>query len=215
MRYLAIIPARSGSKGILNKNITIIKQKPLIGFTIEPALEARAKGLLNEVIVSTDSEKYAEIAKSYGAHVPFLRPIEISDDRAKSVEFIIHAVEFFEANNQFFDAVVLLQPTSPLRTFSDIEDSISLFESKFYLSPSLVSVYKEDHVNEFSTYEKNSDGFGIGLSAKHNKGIRRQEIPDRFVRNGAIYITSVAYLKDARQVISDLPTLFEMPKTDR
>src|SRR5690349_16860091 len=111
MRILTIIPARGGSKGIPKKNIIDVSGKPLIAYTIEPAMEILGAGSIDEVIVSTDSDEIAEVARSFGANVPFLRPEDISGDKAKSIEFIVHALDYFEQQGKSFDAVLLLQPT--------------------------------------------------------------------------------------------------------
>jgi CMP-N-acetylneuraminic acid synthetase len=171
-------------------------------------LKIKKNGLINEAIVSTDSQKIADISKKLGANVPFLRPENISGDKAKSIDFILHAINYFEEKGISYDYVVLLQPTSPLRNYEDIKGAITLFlKSK---NDSLISVCREERVDETELYyEKN--GIGIPLSENHNKGIRRQDLNPMFTRNAAIYITSTKYLKDERKIISDNPMLFEMP----
>jgi len=209
-KFLAIIPARGGSKGIKNKNIICINDRPLIDYTIKPALKARDGNSLEEVIVSTDSSEIAKISKELGAKVPFLRPKNISIDSAKSVDVIIHAIDFFEKQGIFYENIILLQPTSPLRQYEDIERAV-----KFYLeneSESLISVYKEIGFIESSLYSKKGK-IAVPWLKNHNKGIRRQESEGVFVRNGAFYITSVRYLKKYKQIISEKPLLFEMPKS--
>lgn len=96
MKILAIIPARCGSKAIKDKNIINVCGKPLIAYSIEPALKLLAESFIDKVIISTDCERIATIAEKHGAEVPFLRPEAIAGDKAKSIEFILHAIEFFE-----------------------------------------------------------------------------------------------------------------------
>ena len=96
MKIICIIPARGGSKGIPKKNIIDVRGKPLIAYSIEPAIEAMELGLIDKVIVSTDSIEIADISKNYGAEIPFLRPDDISGDKAKSIEFIEHALSFYK-----------------------------------------------------------------------------------------------------------------------
>lgn len=204
-----IIPARGGSKGIKNKNIVNVGGKPLIFYTINPALKIKRSGLVNKVIISTDSEIIAEISGKLGADVPFLRPKNISGDKAKSIDFILHAVSYFEKKGFFYDYIVLLQPTSPLRSYEDIKGAINLYLDNN--RDSLISVCREERVDETELYHKNGD-VGVPLSINHNKGIRRQDLEELFIRNAAIYITSVKYLKKNRRVISDNPLLFEMPE---
>ncbi|MDQ1284082.1 MAG: CMP-N,N-diacetyllegionaminic acid synthase [Patescibacteria group bacterium] len=205
---LIVVPARGGSKGIKNKNIVDVGGDPLILYTINPALKIKKDGLADGVIVSTDSLKIADIAKKLGADVPFLRPKKISGDKAKSIDFILHALYHFEERGVFFDYVVLLQPTSPLRSYEDIEGAIKLYMDSE--NDSLISVCREERVDETELYY-NKKGIGIPLSPNHNKGIRRQDIRPMFTRNAAIYITATEYLKKERRIISDNPALYEMP----
>lgn len=212
MKVLTIIPARCGSKGIQDKNIIDVCGKPLIAYSIEPAIELFKEGMVSEVIVSTDCHKIADVANSFGAKTPFLRPETISGDNAKSIEFIIHAIEFYEKQNIFFDAVLLLQPTSPLRTYRQLQEALSEFKSKD--ADSLISCYKEEYINDLVMYRDGIDNFLEPLNDKHNKGVRRQDHDSIFVRNGAVYLTRVEYLKNMRQIISDNPLLLEMKKSD-
>ena len=122
-RILAIIPARSGSKGMANKNISLIENKPLIAYTIEVAKESN---VFDYIFVSTDSEEYAQISRQYGAEVPFLRPIELAQDTSKAVEFEQHAITALKEIGYEFDYFVRLQPTSPLRTSDDVRNVISI-----------------------------------------------------------------------------------------
>jgi CMP-N-acetylneuraminic acid synthetase len=210
LKILALIPARCGSKGIKDKNIVDICNKPLIAYTIEQALALKQVNLVNEVIVSTDCEKIANVAKIYGANVPFLRPKNISGDNAKSISFIIHALEFYSQNNIEFDAVLLLQPTSPLRNVNLLNEAINKFIK--YDAESLISVYKEEYINDLVMYKANNNQL-IPLNPLHNVGVRRQEHGAIFVRNGAIYLTKCEYLKHEKKIISDSPLMIEMTKS--
>ncbi|MFX1277389.1 MAG: cytidylyltransferase domain-containing protein [Promethearchaeota archaeon] len=210
MKILAIIPARCGSKGIKHKNIVKISGKPLIQYTIEPALKSLKNGLVERLIVSTDCEEIKQVVQGLGVEVPFLRPKEISGDKAKAIDYIIHALDFFGEKNIFFDAVLVLQPTAPLREYDDIEKSINLFKN-FPNSDSLISCYKEEYFNSLVTYKKNNN-LAIPVNPDHNKGIRRQEHETIFIRNGAIYIAKVKYLRKSLRIIADIPLMYEMPK---
>jgi len=211
-KILCIIPARGGSKGIKDKNIVDVGGKPLIAHSIELAIQLKEKSFIDKVIVSTDSEKIANAAKSYGAEIPFLRPAEISNDKAKSISFILHALNFLEEKSEYFDAVLLLQPTSPLRTLEQLEESITIFNNNN--SESLISCYKEEYINDLVMYRLKTSVELEPLNEKHNKGVRRQEHGSVFVRNGSIYLTKIDYLKETYQIISDSPLLFEMKKND-
>ena len=208
-KILAIIPARGGSKGIIDKNIVDINGMPLLQYTVDPLLNLLNKNFVNEAILSTDSQKIASIGKGLGINVPFLRPSEISNDKAKSIDFVLHALEFYSNQNQYFDSVLILQPTSPLRTYNNIKKSIIAFDlSK---SDSLISCYKEDYINSLTTYTKEGD-FAIPINPNHNMAVRRQDHSVSYVRNGAIYLTKVDYLTKNKSIISDKPLMFEMPK---
>jgi len=124
LNILAIIPARGGSKSVPRKNIKELAGKPLIAWTID---EAKKSKYLTRTIVSTDDEEIAKVARKYGAEVPFLRPEEISGDRAKDIEFLLHAVKFLkEKENYIPDIVVLLRVTAPLKTVKNIDEGIEL-----------------------------------------------------------------------------------------
>lgn len=205
---IIIIPARGGSKGIKNKNIVNVAGKPLIYYTIRPALSALKNHLVSKVVVSTDSPQIAEISQKLGASVPFLRPERISGDKAKSIDLVIHALDFFKKKGADYDFVVLLQPTSPLRSYEDIEGAVTLFRK--HNCDGLISVCREERVDETELYYKQKD-VGMPLSPNHNQGIRRQDLKELFIRNAAIYITSAEYLKKENKIISDNPLLFEMP----
>ena len=209
-KYLIVIPARGESKGIRKKNIVDLCGKPLIAYTIEPALKIINKGLAEKIIISTDSEEIKNVSESLGIEVPFLRPKSISGDKAKSVDLLLHAINFFEALKIFFCATILLQPTTPLRKYEDIYKSIKLFEKGS--NNSLISVYKEEYINNLVMYKKD-DNKAIPLNKNHNQGIRRQEHKATYIRNGAIYITDIEYLKKTKKIISDIPLLYEMPKS--
>ena len=211
MKILVIIPARGGSKGIKDKNIINICGKPLIQYSIDPSLELKKLGLVDKVIVSTDNYEIAEISKKLGVEVPFLRPDNISGDEAKSIDFILHAINFYEKLNIQFDSILLLQPTSPLRDVTLLKDAIRLFEANN--SDSLISCYNEEYINDLVMYKSVNSSYLEPLNNNHNKGLRRQDHGNVFVRNGAIYLTKVSYIKETHQIISDKPLLIEMKKS--
>lgn len=124
MNILAIVPARSGSKSVVNKNIRLINNKPMMAYSIEHALNSK---LINRVIVSTDSEEYAEIARQYGAEVPFIRPAEYATDTALDIDVFRHALSFLKETEGYeADIVVQLRPTYPYRDPADIDAMIQL-----------------------------------------------------------------------------------------
>jgi len=120
-KILAVIPARGGSKRVPKKNIKLLAGKPLIAYTIEAA---KNSPIIDKVIVSTDSSEIAEVAKQYGAEVPFMRPEELSGDTVSDHPVILHALDYLKNEGQNFDYVLYLKPTAPFRTTEDIEEAI-------------------------------------------------------------------------------------------
>ena len=180
MKNIALIPARGGSKGILRKNIKLFNKKPLIYWSIKQALES---SFIDRVIVSTDDLEIADIARSFSAEVPFMRPSSLAQDESKGIEPVLHAIE----NLLNIDNILLLQPTSPLRRSFDIDEIFKL-RSKFNVD-SAVSV---------TLAKKNVDLlFGIDSNRRLNKYYKnsdflpRQEYPNLFLLNGSLYLSSV------------------------
>ena len=209
MKVLALIPARGGSKGIVRKNLAELAGKPMIAWTIEPAVACREQGILARVVVSTDDAEIAEVSARIGAEVPFLRPLALANDTAKTVDVVLHALDFFAATGELFDAVMLLQPTSPLRTQEDIRLATELFVGRN--AESLISVSPEPQFNPLILYGRDGE-FAVPLDSRHNQGVRRQELPAFYVRNGAIYLTRNTFLRQSRLLISPQPLLYEMPR---
>jgi len=188
-KILALIPARGGSKGLPRKNIKPLLGKPLIAWTIEQAKNSK---YIDRIVVSTDDEEIAEISRKYGAEVPFLRPKELARDDSPTIDAIMHAINWFEERGEFFDILVLLQPTSPLRTTEDIDNAIKLFlNDKEALS--LVSVKENEHSPFWSL--KIEDKFLNPLFGEEYFKKRRQELPKSYMPNGAIFISYIDILK--------------------
>ena len=185
MKILAIIPARGGSKGVPGKNIKLLNGKPLLAYTSETALQSQH---LTEVMVSTDDSQIAEVAKSLALTVPFLRPIELAQDATPTIDVIIHALLWYQNQNIFFDAVCLLQVTSPFRTLTFLNEAIEKFISSG--CDSLVSVQKVPHeYNPHWTFEVNQAGHLKIATGETEIISRRQELPTAYHRDGSIYIT--------------------------
>lgn len=182
---LAIIPVRGGSKGVPGKNIKLLNGKPLLAYTSEIALESE---YLTEVIISTEDTQIIEVAKSLGIKVPFVRPVELAQDDTPTINAIVHALKWYETQNIFFDAVCLLQVTSPFRTVEFLDKAIEKFIEQG--SDSLVSVQKVPHeYNPHWTFEANSDG-NLKIATGETEIIsRRQDLPTAYHRDGSIYIT--------------------------
>lgn len=186
-KVLAIIPARSGSKGLPNKNIKELKGKPMIAYTIEAAKKSK---IFETILVSTDSLEYADIAKQYGAEVPFLREANCADDNSKISDVIINILQKYEKLGKQFDYFMLLQPTSPLRDEKEIISSYKLLKEK--KANSIVSVCEAEHSPLWmNTLEKdnNMDNF-VSILDKN-----RQELKKYYRINGAIYLSKIDYYK--------------------
>ena len=197
MRNLAIIPARSGSKGLKDKNIKFLNEKPLLAYTIETA---KKSGLFNEIMVSTDSEKYAEIAKQHGANVPFLRSEKLSNDTASSWDVVKDVIGRYKELGLEFETVALLQPTSPLRTSSDIIQGYKIFQEKY--ANFVVGVCEMDHSPLWSNTLPN-DGSMENFIKPEVVGLPRQSIPTYYRINGALYIIKVDYLMKFTNIYAD------------
>ena len=181
---LTIIPARGGSKGIPNKNIRNLCGKPLIVWTIG---EAKKSKYIDNIIVSTDSQEIAEVSQQYGADVPFTRPTELADDKTPTNEVIIHAIKWLETNKNIkYDIIILLQPTSPLRKVSHIDAAIQRFLANPY-AKSLIAI-KEVEENPYWMKLIDDDGYLKNYISQRNNITRRQNLPNTYILNGAIYI---------------------------
>ncbi|WP_100332360.1 acylneuraminate cytidylyltransferase family protein [Bacillus xiapuensis] len=182
--FLAVIPARGGSKGIPRKNIFTVNNKPLIQYTIDEALSSR---YLDEVIVSTDDLEIAKISRDLGAGVPYLRPAELANDQSKTIDAIIHIIEEQKKRGKVYDYVVVLQPTQPLRKFWHIDEAIQKIINSHQSSLVSISLVKE-HPILFRTL--NEDGLVNNL-LNVNSTVRRQEFNAYYKVNGAIYINKI------------------------
>jgi len=186
-KILSVIPAREGSKSIKNKNIRLLNGKPLLCYSIEYALKSI---LIDKTIVSTDSEHYASISKRCGADVPFIRPKDISGDDVQDYPVIKHALDFFDNKGEFYDLIVLLRPTSPLRPSGLIEQAYEIFENNSDTS-SVRSVTKiKEH--PFRAWEIKKDGTMAGYekSIYEPYNLPRQALPELYFQTGDIEVIS-------------------------
>jgi CMP-N-acetylneuraminic acid synthetase len=207
MRILGIIPARGGSKGVPGKNIKLLNGKPLLQYTSKIALESQ---YLTAVILSSDDNQIITVAKSLGIQVPFLRPEELAQDTTPTIDVIIHALQWYENQAIFFDAVCLLQVTSPFRTVAFLDKAIE----KFITSgcDSLVSVQKVPHeYNPHWTFEVNTKG-NLKVATGEEKIIsRRQDLPDAYHRDGSIYIMKTEVLLQQHSLYGKNTSFIESP----
>lgn len=196
-RSIAVIPARGGSKRLPGKNIRNMCGKPLMAWTVEAALGSE---IIDDVIVSTDDEQISLLASSLGVEVPFIRPPYLSLDNATTFDTVVHAISFLQDQGKFYQYVVVLQPTSPLRTKSDIDKGFKLlFEKK---ADGVISVCKTDHPPEW-TNRLPEDGFMGNFLRTELKNRRSQDIPDSYRINGSLYIFSVDRLMKEKSFFFD------------
>tara|TARA_B100000686_G_scaffold307168_1_gene347199 strand:+ start:36 stop:755 length:720 start_codon:yes stop_codon:yes gene_type:complete len=209
MKILAIIPARGGSKSVPKKNIRNLNGKPLIAYTIEAAKRIEEK--FHKIIVSTDDEEIAEVAKHYGAEVPFIRPRNLAEDKTPTYPVLQHAVNFVEKDDGInIDLIMLLQPTAPFRTTEDMLNCLNLSQTSntdsvisvvqvFSYHPILMKKIENNRLTHFSIEEK--------------EGTPRQLYePPAYMRNGAIYITKRNNLIEQNSIWGNSITPYVMPQ---
>lgn len=187
MKPLVLIPARGGSKGVPGKNIKLLGGKPLIQYTLDAAKELFNE---DEIIVSTDSEEIRKTVAEYGLKVPFLRPKELATDTAGTYEVLLHALDYMESKGIYNDIIILLQPTSPLRTSIHIKEALQLYTNDLDM---VVSVKETKSNPYYILKEENEDGWLV--NSKQGKFARRQDCPKVWEMNGAIFIINVKSLK--------------------
>ena len=193
-KTLALIPARAGSKGVPHKNIRLLGGYPLIAWTIAACRKAK---LLDQIIVSTDSLKYAALAKKYNAEAPFLRPKQVSSDYSTDYEFILHALNWISARGEEPDYIVHMRPTTPLRNPVIIDQAIQAFINNSEAT-ALRSVHEMSE-SAYKTFEIDTNGllksFGnsISLDIVNNA---RQSFPKTFMANGYIDVLSTAFIRE-------------------
>jgi CMP-N,N'-diacetyllegionaminic acid synthase len=198
MRILYLIPARKGSKGLPGKNTKLLGDKPLIEYSIDFALNNVKKD--DALCISTNDATVIAIAESKGITIPFIRPEELANDSASSHDVIIHAINQYEKLNQTFDAVLLLQPTSPFRIQDDFTNLIKEYSVD---TDMVVSVKLAKENPYFTLFEQNSEGFLI--KSKEGNFERRQDCPEVYAFNGSMYLINIASIKKAR--ISELKNI--------
>jgi CMP-N,N'-diacetyllegionaminic acid synthase len=190
MSAIAIIPARSGSKGLPDKNIRLLNGIPLMAYTIQAAKES---GCFSEIHVSTDSPQYAQIASDFGAQTPFLRSMDTSSDTASSWDVVKEVLQEYEKRGKTFDKVMLLQPTSPLRNSNDIKECFNMMDS--VSANSIISVCEMDHSPLWSNTLHQNHSMDSFLNSEIIS-TPRQALQTYYRINGAIYLLKVKYFKE-------------------
>ncbi len=224
MKVLGIIPARGGSKGVPNKNIKLLVEKPLLQYTSEIVLQSK---YLTKVILSSDSDEIINVGKQLGLDVPFKRPDHLATDESPTIDTIIHALEYFKSKGIEFDAVCLLQVTSPFRTSGFLDAAIEKFILKN--TDSLISVLEVPHeYNPHWVFEKNNEE-NLKISTGESEIIsRRQELPKSYFRDGSIYLTkvdvilnqkslygnSISYIESSKETYVNIDTMEDWKKAE-
>lgn len=196
MKILALIPARGGSKRLPGKNIKLLGDQPLIAWTIRAALDS---GVCTDVLVSTDDPAIAKVALDYGASVPWIRPAELATDTASSVDVALHAIDRYENENGPIDGLLLLQATSPFRTFDSIRRAVMLYGEGAAQHP-VVSVSPAS-VHPVWCFRRVGDGIEPFLGWE-NVECRSQDLEPAFMLNGSIYLICPSRLRKERTFLT-------------
>jgi CMP-N,N'-diacetyllegionaminic acid synthase len=204
MKVLFLIPARGGSKGLPGKNKILFGGKPLLAWSIEAAQNSMVKG---DVIVSTDDEEIAALAKEFGAEIPFMRPKHLSTDDASAMHVIFHVLDEQEKRGFQYDVVVLLQPTSPLRSSADIQNGISLISDHI---DAVVGVSVCEH-HPFWTNTLPENNMMGSFLRDEVKDKQRQQLPVYYQINGALYIGKVDYIRENKVFPGEKTKAYIMP----
>lgn len=205
MNNIAIISARSGSKGIPDKNIKEFNGRPLMAYSIEAAIESR---LFSSVMVSTDSERYAAIAEAYGAEVPFLRSRAASSDSASSWDAVEEVLQGYERMGRQFETFCLLQPTSPLRTAEDIIHAYAVYDEKQAIA--VLSMTELEH--PLAWCGKIDGTLSLDGFTTRSQDDQRQKSEKYYRPNGAIYIVSVPEFRKDNFLYREGSYAYIMPK---
>lgn len=201
-KVLGIIPARGGSKGLPRKNILPFANKPLIVQSINQANKSK---YIDKLILSSEDQKIIDICKSYKIDIPFIRPKSLSQDETSGLDVVFHAVE----NMQGYDIVVLLQPTSPLRTFKDIDKCIEkLINRDVNACVSVVETSK----SPYWMFELNEHENFIPVVKNTPLVSIRQHLPRTFAINGAVYVAKIDWYKKTKEFINEETIAYIMPK---
>ncbi|POZ60789.1 acylneuraminate cytidylyltransferase family protein [Chromobacterium alticapitis] len=201
-RVLGLIPARGGSKGIPHKNIVPLGDRPLIAWTIQAA---QASIHIDDVALSSDDDAIIEVARQHGCNVPFKRDASLSSDTAATLDVIFDALDRLPD----YEWIVLLQPTSPLRTAADIDGCIAAMVAAD--APAAVSVRSADD-HPYLMFKIHSDGSLRHFSAPPvGASLRRQDLPPAWLLNGAIYVANVSWLRRQRSFLTPETIAYPMP----
>lgn len=208
-RVLALIPARAGSKGLPGKNIRPLHGKPLLAWPIEAGKTSR---YVDRVVVTTDSESYADVARQYGAEVPVLRPALLAADTSPSSAAIIHMLDVLAERGEFFDYFVLLEPTSPLTDGGDVDMALETLVAHRDLADALVSVTELISSHPAFAVKRTPDGrIEPYAEVDFTRLPRRQEIDPIYALDGSLYISAVDRYRETQSFCHNRTISHVMP----
>jgi CMP-N,N'-diacetyllegionaminic acid synthase len=200
-RILCIVPARAGSKGLPDKNVRLLDGKPLLTWPITAALGSQH---VDRVIVSTDSQDYADIALAAGADVPFLRPVELASDLSPSIDFILHAIDELEQSDDSYDWLLLLEPTSPLTETSDVDAAIAMLSAAEGQADAVVGITAMESQHPAYSVTCDAKGRIAPLQGQRFADMpRRQDLAPVFNLDGSLYLSTIAALRRERGFCHD------------
>lgn len=203
---LGVIPARSGSKGIPGKNLRLLAGHPLIEYTIK---SAQGSGIIDRLVLTTDTDEIAAVGRSLGAEVPFLRPENLAQDDTPMLPVVVHAVSYFEANGWYPDIIVLLQPTAPMRTSRHIVEAVSLLKST--RADSVVSVVEVPRHFSPDYVMKIEAGKLVHFLPESEQISRRQDARPAYSRDGTVYVVRREVLMNKNSLYGSYVCPFILP----
>jgi CMP-N,N'-diacetyllegionaminic acid synthase len=204
---LGLICARGGSKGVPGKNVRDFCGKPLIAWSIECA---RSCPEITDIVVSTDDEEIAAVARNYGAEVPFMRPPMLAQDKTRQIDAIAHALAFLKDQGREYRAVVLLQPTCPLRLPEDVSGALRLMDER--QADTVITVTQEEGVMLSTFYNLDEDCRASLMFPAPQEGTLRQDYNAIYRRCGVVYILKPDYVLDTGALYGSKVCAYSVPK---
>lgn len=199
MKVLGVIPARGGSKGIHRKNLVPVAGRPLLAWTIEQALAAKR---LSDVILSTEDAEIAAVGRQLGVQVPFMRPPELASDSTPTIDVLVHLCQALQDRGRRYDAICLLQPTSPDRCNDLIDQCVDKLEQTN--ADSLVTITSVPHqYNPHWVYWQHDNGLLELSTGGVEPVVQRQLLPSAFIRDGRVYLTKTSVVLEQRSLFGD------------
>ena len=206
---LCVIPARSGSKGLPGKNIKELNGKPLVAWPIEAAQQSSS---IDEIVVSTDSEEIASIARNFDLTIPFIRPRALAQDTSTTFSVMEHALNFFKKQKTKFDYIVCLEPTSPLTTYLDIDRALNMLDENRSIAASIVGVSKVENAHPVFDARINKLGLITPFQGNKFRFYRRQDIEELYYFEGSLYISDTNVLLKEKSFYHDRTLPFIVPR---